>query len=216
MKNPISAFLKYLRRRYLPGWCDEVTRLVEKSHACRAVQLGCGLDTQLLRAVNVDINSGTRPDVVCDLNCKTFPFADNSFDQVVAISILEHLHDFVAVMGEIHRISRHGATIHILVPHFSSAAAFVDPTHYRFFSARSCDYFVAGTEIEKSYGFYTPFRFRMNKRYIELAGIWNYIPPLRWLVAKHPAFWEEHLCFLIRGAGVYWELEVDKQFTRKA
>ena len=61
--------------------------------------------------------------------------------------------------------------------------------------------------IEKEYGFYRPYRFRLKKRYIELAGIWNYLPPLRWLAEKQTVFWEEHLCFLFRGSGVYWELE---------
>lgn len=211
----ISVFLKKLRRKYLPGWNDEWPQLVERSKNCTSVQLGSGLATQPLHAINVDINSSTKPDVICDLNKKTFPFSDDSFDMVIAISILEHLKDFFSAMGEIHRISSHGATVHILVPHFSSAAAFVDPTHYRFFSARSCDYFVSETEIEQAYGFYAPYRFRMNKRYIELAGIWNLIPPLRWLVKRHTAFWENHLCFLIRGAGVYWELEVDKQFPTR-
>lgn len=207
----IKKFIKSLRRRYLPGWYDELPRLAQKSTVCKALQLGSGLDTNFFHAINVDMNSSVKPDVVCDLNSKNYPFDDDSFDMVIAFSILEHLNDFFSVMGEIHRISNNGATVHILVPHFSSAAAFVDPTHCRFFSARSCDYFISGTEIERIYGFYRPYRFRMNKRYIKLAGIWDLILPLKWLVEKHTAFWEEHLCFIIRGSGVYWELEVDKK-----
>lgn len=166
--------------------------------------------TVLPGSVNVDINAFTKPDVICDLNAKVFPFRENTFDMVVAISLLEHLNDFFAAMGEIHRISRRGASVHILVPHFSSAAAFVDPTHRQLMSARSCDYFIEGTDIENSYGFYLPYRFHLRKRIVELAGIWNYIPPLRWLAGNRTALWEDHLCFLFRGSGVYWELEVVK------
>jgi len=202
--------LRKLRRRYLPGWNDDWSYLVEKSINCSSIQLGSGLATRLPDAVNVDINSNTNPDVICDLNNNAFPFRDNAFDMVVAISILEHLDDFFGVMGEIHRVSKCGATVHILVPHFSSAAAFLDPTHCQFLSARACDYFVEGTDIEREYGFYVPHRFRVKKRYIELAGMWNYLPPIRWLAEKCTAFWEEYLCFIVRGSGVYWELEVDK------
>jgi len=212
----MKELLLKIRRRFLPGWNDEWPQLVEKSSACNSVQFGSGLATKLPNAVNVDINSSTQPDVICDLNNKAFPFRDNVFDMVVAISILEHLDDFFAVMGEIHRVSKCGATVHILVPHFSSAAAFVDPTHRQHLSARACDYFVEGADIEREYHFYMPYRYRVKKRYIMLSGVWNYMPPLRWLVEKHTAFWEEHLCFLFRGAGVYWELEVDKKISERS
>ena len=206
----MTSLLRAARRRISPGWNDEWPRLTEKAKVCRTVQLGGGKGVAPLHGVvNVDINPATSPDVLCDLN-GCFPFRDNTFQMLVAISLLEHLNDFVAAMGEIHRIARPGATVHILVPHFSSAAAFVDPTHRQFLSARACDYFIAKTDIERDYGFYRPYRFSMIKRYVELAGIWNYLPPLRWLAEKHTAFWEEYLCFLIRGAGVYWELEVVK------
>jgi len=207
----MTNLLRAARRKLSPGWNDEWPRLTEKATRCRTVQLGCGRGTAPLQGVvNVDINPATHPNVLCDLNGKRFPFRDNTFDMVVAISVLEHLKDFVVAMEEIHRITRPGASVHILVPHFSSAAAFVDPTHRQLLSARACDYFIAKTTIERDYGFYRPYRFSMKKRYVELAGIWNRLPPLRWLAENRTAFWEEYLCFLIRGAGVYWELEVVK------
>jgi hypothetical protein len=202
--------LKNLRRRLLPGWNDEWPELVRKARLCRSLQLGSGVGTILPGILNVDINASTKPDVICDLNAKIFPFQEKTFDMIVAISLLEHLNDFFAAMGEIHRISKRGASIHILVPHFSSAAAFVDPTHRQLLSARSCDYFISGTDIERAYEFYLPYRFALKKRIVELAGVWNYVPPLRWLAEKKTVLWEEHLCFAVRGAGVYWELEVVK------
>ena len=206
MKN----VLRTVRRKLLPGWNDEWPGLIRRAGSCRAIQLGSGIGTILPGIINVDINLSASPDVICDLNTTWFPFLDNAFDMVVAISLLEHLKDFCSAMGEIHRIARPGASVHILVPHFSSAAAFVDPTHRQLLSARSCDYFIRETEIERTYGFYQNYKFLLKKRYVELAGLWNYLPPLRWLAEKRTAFWEEYLCFLIRGSGVYWELEVVK------
>ena len=206
----LNVLLKKMRRRFLPNWNDEWPKILEKTGVCKSMQIGSGMATKLPNVVNVDISPITNPNVICDLNANYFPFRENSFDMVLAISILEHLSDFFSIMGEIHRVSKCGATVHILVPHFSSAAAFVDPTHCQFLSARSCDYFIEGAEIERDYGFYVPYRYRMKKRYISLHGVWDYLPPFRWMVDKYTGFWEEYLCFIVRGSGVYWELEVDK------
>ncbi len=194
----------------MPMWQDIWPDIVAQSERKSAIQLGGGMATKLKHTVNVDLNSSTQPDVICDLDCTPYPFKENTFEMVVALSVLEHLNDFFCVMGEIHRISKDGASVYILVPHFSSAAAFVDPTHRVHLSARSCDYFVTGSAIESDYGFYMPYRYSMVRRYIDLQGVFNYVPPLRWLVQRYPAFWENYLCFLIRGAGIFWELKVIK------
>ena len=72
-------------------------------------------------------------DVVHDLNCIPWPFADDTFEEVHAYDVLEHLEDVVRALEEIHRVSRHGATVHVTVPHFSSANAFTDVTHRHWF-----------------------------------------------------------------------------------
>lgn len=206
--------MRRLRRTLIPMWQDIWPDIISRSERELTIQLGCGV-SKMKHAVNVDMNPATCPDVLCDLDCTPYPFKDDSFDMVVALSVLEHLKDFLSVMGEIHRISKDGASIYILVPHFSSAAAFVDPTHRVHLSAKSCDYFVTGSEIEKNYGFYRSYRYKMVRRYIDLAGVFNYVPPLRWFVQRYPTFWENHLCFLIRGTGIFWELKVIKKVPQK-
>jgi SAM-dependent methyltransferase len=173
------------------------------------LQLGSGL-SKLDGAINVDINIQTRPNVVCDLDQIPYPFHSDTFEVVIALSTLEHLKNFFAVMGEIHRIAKAGASVYILTPHFSDAASFVDPTHYQHFSARSFDYFIEGSTIELEYGFYAPHRYRLVRRLIELAGPLNYLAPLRWFVNRNPTFWETYLCYLIRGDALFLELEVLK------
>ena len=49
---------------------------------------------------------------------------------------------------ELHRISKPNGTIYILCPHFSSASAFLDPTHKKFFSNRTFDYFIKDKECK--------------------------------------------------------------------
>ena len=198
------------RKLLLPSWTDLWPIIIKSTSIKKTIQLGSGIATKLDNAVNVDINPETSPDVVWDLNSFPYPFENNSFEIVIALSIIEHLKHFFDVMGEIHRISQPGTSVYILVPHFSSAAAFVDPTHCQHFSARSCDYFIKGSDIERDYGFYVSYRYRIIKRYLDLAGWFNYIWTIRWLVNRYPGFWEEYLCYFIRGKGVFWELEVIK------
>ncbi len=208
--NFINKQVKAFRKVIIPSWTDIWPKIVECASAKRTIQLGSGMATKLANSVNVDINPQTRPDVVCDLNSFPYPFKSDSFDVVIALSVLEHLKDFLGVMGEIHRISKPGASVYVLVPHFSSAGAFADPTHCQHFSARSCDYFVEGYAIERDYGFYIPYCYRLDRRHVALTGLFNYVWPLRWLVNRYTAFWEEYLCYIIRGKGVFWELEVIK------
>ena len=184
--------------------------IVAKAETVPSIQLGSGLCAKIKNAINVDINPQTQPDVVCDLNNFPYPFESNTFEVVIALSVIEHLEDFFGVMGEIHRIAKNGASVYVLVPHFSSAGLYVDPSHRQHLSARSCDYFIEDTPIEKDFGFYVPYRYKRIKQYVELSGVYNYILPLRWLVSHNPGFWEEYLCYIIRGKGIFWELEVVK------
>ncbi len=201
--------LRKLRRRILPHWTDVWPEVVARSRTVPTLHLGSGLKP-LAGATTVDLNACTNPSVVWDLNKTPWPFPDTSFDQVVALSIIEHLDDFLDVMGEIHRICRPDAQVSILVPHFSSSAAYVDPTHKLRLSARSCDYFIAGTGIEKEYEFYVPYRFKMERRFVELSPGLRLVPGALWLASHRTAFWENYLCYVLRGGGIFWQLRAVK------
>jgi len=69
--------------------------------------------------VNVDFYSVSKPDVVHDLSKFPYPFEDNYFDWVESDHCFEHLPNPFAVMKEVHRISKNGATLIVKVPHFS-------------------------------------------------------------------------------------------------
>jgi SAM-dependent methyltransferase len=208
--NKLAEYIKGVRKLIAPHWTDLWPEIVTKAETTSTIVFGSGTATRLNNAVHVDINPLIRPDIICNLNDIPYPFKSDTYEVVIALSILEHLDDFFGVMGEIHRIARNSASVYILVPHFSSAGLYVDPSHRQHLSARSCDYFIEGTSIENDFGFYVPYRYRLINRHIELLGIYNYILPLRWLVSRSPGFWEEYLCYIIRGKGIFWELQVIK------
>lgn len=82
------------------------------------LNLGCGEDKKE-GYVNVDFHSHVNPDVVHDLNSLPYPFDSNSFEQIDAFHILEHLDQPLFVMKELHRILRPNGLLRIKVPHFS-------------------------------------------------------------------------------------------------
>lgn len=56
-------------------------------------------------------------DRVYRLDCGTTPFADNTFDLVVIIDALEHLHDDTGFVRELARIMKNDAELIVNVPH---------------------------------------------------------------------------------------------------
>jgi SAM-dependent methyltransferase len=106
------------------------------------LNLGCGLDRRA-GYVNCDISPKVNPDRIVDLE-KKLPFRDNSVDEINLSHVLEHVRNLVPLMHELRRICKNGAKIHIRVPFYSSWSQFTDPTHVRFFTPRTFDYFQKG------------------------------------------------------------------------
>ncbi len=89
---------------------------------------------------NIDILPLKEVDIVANL-AEGIPLDDNSVDEVLAENILEHLPDTVFIMEEIWRVCKPTAKVVIKVPYFKSTAAFKDPTHIKFFTERTMEYF---------------------------------------------------------------------------
>ena len=106
----------------------------------RKLNMGCGRD---LRPgyLNADDKALAGIDVLCDFSRFPWPFKDDAFEEVLAVHVLEHLPDTVRVMEEIHRVTTPGARSTIEVPHYKHSNAYKDPTHVRFFTEETFDYF---------------------------------------------------------------------------
>lgn len=170
----------------------------------RALNLGCGRKRRA-DAVNVDITSDTAPDVVHDLDVRPWPFPDGWFREVYAQDVIEHLDDTVAVMEELHRVCANGAIVHITLPHFSSANAFTDPTHRRFFGVRSFDYFTG----EHEHGYYSRAKFkRLARQLVFEPSIVNKV--VHRLARWQPARYEHRWAWIFPAWFLSFQLEVVK------
>ena len=102
------------------------------------LNLGCG--KKILRGfVNVDIQKGPGIDKSFDFNKFPYPIPDDSYDYILLDNVLEHLDDPKRVLHELHRISRKGARIRIIVPYYHCKGAYNDVTHKHFFNETTFD-----------------------------------------------------------------------------
>ena len=106
----------------------------------KKLNLGCGKNKKE-GYINCDISKEVNPDKIINLEKTPLPFKDNSIDEVLTHHTLEHINNLVPLMHEIHRICKEKAMIKISVPFYLSVGAFMDPTHKRFFTPFTMDYF---------------------------------------------------------------------------
>lgn len=108
------------------------------------LNLGCGINKKQ-GYVNVDFSKAVKPDKVWNLEKTPLPFKINSVNEILAYHVLEHIHNFIPLMHEFRRICKKGAIIKIKTPFYSTWGQFNDPTHVRFFSPFTFNYFKKGT-----------------------------------------------------------------------
>ncbi|HEY9808704.1 MAG TPA: methyltransferase domain-containing protein [Halomicronema sp.] len=124
------------------------------------VDLGCG-PFKPANYIGVDIHPALGVDIVADLT-QSFPFPDNSIDELRAHDVIEHLPDRLQTMNEIWRVCKSGATVDILVPSTDGRGAFQDPTHVSFWNINSflyyCIDFPGYYQLCQRYGFKGAFK----------------------------------------------------------
>lgn len=114
--------------------------------------LGCGTNNLGNEWLHLDISNLDHVDVVHDLEKGSLPFESNSFNEVRAVHVLEHLTQdaLISILKEVNRVAETGADIFIVLPHFLSWNA-ADLDHYR---AGSCKTFI---QFCQSYDMNSPF-----------------------------------------------------------
>jgi len=104
------------------------------------LHLGCGNDYKR-GYINVDASGEVKPDKIWDLEKTPLPFKKDSADEVLANHVFEHINNFISLMHDLHRICRKNAIIKIRTPFYSAWGQYNDPTHVRFFTPFTFNYF---------------------------------------------------------------------------
>lgn len=120
------------------------------------LNLGCG-NKLIAGAVQHDrVKHRPEVDIVHDLNVLPWPWADNSFERIVAWAVLEHLNiDLLQSMNECWRILKPGGQIQLKLPVWDHPNSWTDPTHRWHYTLETCDIFDPRTKYGSEYRFYT-------------------------------------------------------------
>jgi SAM-dependent methyltransferase len=186
--------------------------VARSAHALKPVlDVGCGIN-KYPGAIGVDRNPRTRADVCADLDHFPFPFRDNSFREVRAIHVIEHVSDVIRTMEEFHRLLEPGGQAVIVTPHYTDYSSFCDPTHRWHLNSFSLRHF---GEDHGGFGYYTQVRFHEISTHVRLLALWRYLGFEFLVNASRPfrRFWEFYLCYLVRGKVIEWRLEAVKGAT---
>ncbi|HCC58182.1 MAG TPA: methyltransferase type 11 [Solibacterales bacterium] len=171
----------------------------------RILDVGCGVK-KYAGSVGIDRNLASAADVICDLDCFPYPFADHSFDGLRAIHVIEHVQDVIRTMEEFHRLVRPGGRVRIETPHYTDFSSFCDPTHRSHLNSYSFRYF---GEDHAGFGYYSNVRFREISVRLKLLNLWRWLG-FEFLVNHFRGFrkfWEHYLCFVVRGKVMEFEFE---------
>ena len=151
------------------------------------IDLGCGTN-KIDGALGFDKRAQPGVHVVCDLE-RQLPIRTSSVDVVHLSHVVEHIRELVPFMEEVYRVCKAGAEVRVVAPYYTSRGAFRDPTHVRFITEDTFQYFEPLTD----YGIATHFRieqidydyrkpFRFFPRYLQKRCrryLWNVVDNLR-------------------------------------
>lgn len=118
------------------------------------LNLGCG-DKLMQGYINIDLIDKAGIEKI-DLEDARLPMDDESVNEVVSGQCFEHIRNFIPLMNEIHRVLENGGTLIMEVPNAAFLEAFQDPTHVRFFTENTMQYWLKGSflyeDVGKNYG----------------------------------------------------------------
>jgi len=171
----------------------------------RTLDVGCGRKKEQ-GAVGLDRSRLSDADVLAEIESFPWPFADDSFDRVRCSHVIEHVHDVIGFMREIHRVCRKGARVEIYTPYFTSWQSWADPTHVHHFTLRSFDYFIENTP----FGFrYTEPLFEIHERRVTFgSSIFDKIAKL--LYRFSPTRYERRFSYMFPGRNLIVVMETLK------
>jgi SAM-dependent methyltransferase len=161
------------------------------------LDLGCGPHGKKEGSIGLDKRPAPHVDVVHDLNLYPYPFEENTFDRVEMSHIIEHVTRPLQLMNEVHRISKNGALVRIITPHYSSQLSYGDLEHFHHLG------YITFLTLQNTR------LFAIRKHKIHFTDVYKVLG-MNLLANWFPRRWEKYLCFIFPALYVEVLLEVVK------
>ncbi len=166
----------------------------------KILDVGCG-PHKLAGAIGIDHIARPGVDVVHDLNVAPWPLNQSDFDFVRCQHVIEHIANLKTLAQEMWRVSKTGAHIEFITPHYSSYASWGDPTHLYHFALGSIPQL-----FEMMVG---PGKYRIVKNEIKFSG--SALDFFGWLIYKiSPKKYEKHFAWIFPCNEIHTTVEVVK------
>ena len=152
------------------------------------LNLGCG--NKIMKGyINLDSVKLDGVDVIHNLDKYPWPFKDNTFTEIYADNILEHLDSMITPVEEIWRITKNKGLVKIIVPIAPSVWAFCDPTHKQFYTYFTFNYFTENSALN----YYSKARFNILKVKIKFN---KYLKFIEWFFNSSRLFKKIYAIYL--------------------
>jgi SAM-dependent methyltransferase len=171
------------------------------------LDIGCGKKKQEAGAIGLDRQAGSSADIRCELQHFPWPVRDNCADKVYLSHFLEHQPDILRVMAEVHRVSKPGAEVIAVTPHYSSPDSFTDPTHLHHLGYHSFDYFAERSFPDFTYN---AGGFLILERRLTFGGNLLVDNLGRMISAISVNFYEKHFAWIFPARNLFCRLSVLK------
>ena len=145
------------------------------------LELGCGANPRP-DAVHHDRTLHDQwVDVAHDLDELPWPWDDETWDEIWARDVFEHLRvDVADWLGECWRILRPAGELKMRLPAFDNPLSYRDPTHRRVFHRETFDYWDPERELWQHFGRY----YFDDARWWSVRGVWREDLDLRFDLRK--------------------------------
>lgn len=150
------------------------------------LNLGCG-NKPLRGFVNHDLRQHSpHVEVAWDLNDLPWPWDDEEFEMVVALSVLEHLRQcLLDSMDEMWRILKPGGLAVVKLPFWKANITWEDLTHLHMVGPGVMDQLDPRTKRGHDYWFYTRRKWQIDKRQMNRGKT-----SIHWKMSKMPLDWD--------------------------
>ena len=141
---------------------------IKNNEIKKILVVGCGMEkksnTKTTIYTNVDQNPLVSPDVIMDVDIFPWPFDDNFYDKIIAKDIYEHVLFPIKFLNECWRVLKQHCNIYIRTSCWNTKQSYTDPTHRRFCTLESFDYFDPSTFFGSKYKFYSRFKWQILEK----------------------------------------------------